>query len=255
MNKLYVLLPCYNEQDNIGDLIDSWIARKPELSERGYDLQVHAIDDCSKDETKNIIISKSEQYPENVHLIEHEVNKNLCGGLNTAIAFFTGKGAEGDLMCIMDGDNTQNPKYISEMIDKMKKDDTDVVIASRYRNGADVVGLAGYRKFMSDCARFYYTAVLRIPGVRDYTCGYRVYKYEIIKKVADKFGVDPIKEKTFACMMELLYKTYMAGAKFSEVGFKLRYDQKKGESKMNVRKTMMRSISAAWRLKMGKGNI
>ncbi len=56
-------------------------------------------------------------------------------------------------------------------------------------------------------------------------------------------------------MMELLYKTYMTGAKYGEVGFELRYDQKKGQSKMNVRKTMMKSLSMAWKLKMRKGRI
>ncbi len=255
MNKLYVLIPCYNEAENIGDLIEGWIEQRIELEKRGYVLKVHAIDDCSKDNTKGIILSKAEKYPESVSLIAHEVNKNLCGGLNTAVSFFNEKGDSGDLMCIMDGDNTQSPKYITQMVDKLIDENKDCVIASRYRKGAEVVGLAGYRKFMSDMARVYYTMVLHIPGVRDYTCGYRVYKYDVIKGVVDKFGNDPIKEKTFACMMELLYKSYMTGAKFGEVGFELRYDQKIGQSKMNVRKTMMKSLSVAWKLKIHKGRI
>ena len=255
MNKIYVLIPCYNEAENIGDLIEGWIGQRSELEKRGYELKVHAIDDCSKDNTKEIISSKAEKYPESVALIAHEVNKNLCGGLNTAISFFNANGTSGDLMCIMDGDNTQSPKYITEMVDLLDGEKLDCVIASRYRKGAEVVGLAGYRKLMSDMARFYYTMVLHIPGVRDYTCGYRVYRYDVIKDVVDMFGKEPIKEKTFACMMELLYKTYMTGAKYGEVGFELRYDMKMGQSKMNVRKTMVKSLSTAWKLKLHKGRI
>lgn len=255
MKKLFAIIPCYNEEENIGALIDTWMEQKPKLNEHGYELFVYPIDDCSKDGTKDIILSKSNEYPENVKLIQHEINKNLCGGLNTAISFFSDNGNEGDLLCIMDGDNTQSPIYIHDMLSSLEENNSDCVIASRYRKNADVTGLASYRKLMSDCARFYYTIMLHIPGVRDYTCGYRLYKYEIINKLPEKFGTDPIHEKTFACMMELLYKVYICGAKFSEVGFKLRYDFKKGESKMNVGKTAKKSLTTAIRLKVKKGII
>ncbi len=247
MNDLFVLIPCYNEEANIGDLIDIWMEQATKLAEKGYILKINPIDDCSKDNTKQVILSRVEKYPENVSLIEHEVNKNLCGGLNTSISFFTQNGSDQDLMCIMDGDNTQSPVYIHDMLDKMFSGDYDVVIASRYREGADVVGLKAHRKAMSDLARIYYTLMLHVPGVRDYTCGYRLYKYPAVKRMADKFGTEPIKEKTFACMMEFLYKLHLSGSKFGEVGFKLRYDQKQGESKMKVGKTMLKSLSAAWR--------
>ena len=49
--------------------------------------------------------------------------------------------------------------------------------------------------------------------------------------------------------MELLYKLYLSGATFSEVGFELRYDKKLGDSKMSVGSTMRNSLSAAWRLR------
>ena len=252
MKRLFVLLPCYNEAENIGALIENWIEQKAGLEKNGYELRINAIDDCSTDNTKEIVKKYVAEYPNTVNLIEHQVNKNLVGGLNTAIGFFAENGAEEDLLCIMDGDNTQKPQYIHDMIKKLETENDDVVIASRYRKGADVVGLAPHRKFMSDMARVYYTMVLHVPGVRDYTCGYRVYRYSIIKKVVERFGEDPIKEKSFACMMEFLYKTYQVGAKFGEVGFKLRYDQKHGESKMNVKKTMVNSLGTAWRLRKSK---
>lgn len=252
MNKLYSFLPCYNEELNIGTLIDEWMAQKDALAELGYDLQVRAIDDCSKDNTRKIIEEKAAQYPDHVQLIAHEVNKNLCGGLNTSIAYFMANGTPTDLMSLMDGDDTHNPKYILPMIEKLKNNGKDCVIASRYCSDSGVVGVAAHREFMSDMAKVYYSMMLRVPGVKDYTCGYRVYTFDSVKRLVDRFGADPIKEKSFACMMEFLYKLYLAGAAFDEVGFELRYDNKQGESKMKVFTTMRKSLTTALKLRRMK---
>lgn len=252
MNTFYAFLPCYNEGLNIGRLIDEWMEQKEQLAQAGYVLQVRAIDDCSKDNTKDVILQKHQQYPENVELIAHEVNKNLCGGLNTSIAYFQQYGKDGDLMGLMDGDATHSPKYVHAMIQKMKAGSKDCVIASRYCKDSSVIGVAAHREFMSDMAKIYYSMVLRVPNVKDYTCGYRIYTFPCIKRLVEKFGSDPIKEKSFACMMELLYKIYLAGATFDEVGFELRYDFKQGDSKMRVLKTMQKSLSTAIKLRFMK---
>lgn len=252
MKKLYSFLPCYNEGLNIGALIDEWMEQKDALAEMGYDLQVRAIDDCSKDNTKDVILEKASQYPENVQLIAHEINKNLRGGLNTSISYFIEFGNDDDLMSLMDGDNTHNPKYITKMIKKMKDNNKDCVIASRYCTDSGIVGVAAHREFMSDMAKVYYSMMLKVPGVKDYTCGYRVYSYACIKRLIDKFGKEPIEEMSFACMMEFLYKIYLAGATFDEVGFELRYDNKQGESKMKVFTTMRKSLSTAFKLRFVK---
>lgn len=155
----------------------------------------------------------------------------------------------GDFLVIMDGDNTQNPKYIHSMLEKINKGN-DCVIASRYQEGAKVKGLAAYREKLSDIAKIYYEVVLNIKGVKDYTCGYRIYTYDIINKVIKKFGKEVVKEKSFACMMELLYKVSRVDARIDEVPFELRYDNKNGTSKMKVFTTMRRSVTTAVRLQV-----
>ncbi len=252
MKNLYSFLPCYNEELNIGDLINEWISHKDELLDLGYNLVVYAIDDCSKDSTKEVIKSKVSEYPENVVLIEHVQNKGLCGGLNTSISHFIENAQDGDLMSLMDGDNTHNPVYILDMIKKLNSENCSCVIASRYCEDSSIVGVASHREFMSDMAKIYYSLTLSVPNVKDYTCGYRVYTYDIIKNLVDKYGKDPIKEKSFACMMELLYKLYLSGATFDEVGFRLRYDNKQGESKMKVFTTMKKSLTTALKLRIKK---
>lgn len=250
MKKIYAMLPCYNEGENIGALIEEWISQAEELKNAGYELAVIGIDDCSKDNTKEVILSKTEKYS-NVFLEPHTVNKGLCGGLNTSIRYFIKNGQAGDLLVLMDGDNTHNPSYIHKMVSLIKSG-KDCVIASRYREGSEVVGVAKHREFMSDMAKIYYSAVLRVPGVKDYTCGYRVYTHELISRLVERFGDEPIIEKSFACMMELLYRCYLVGASFGEVGFELRYDNKQGESKMRVLKTMQKSLTTAIKLRFIK---
>lgn len=248
LKNIMVFLPCYNEELNITDLIESWNIHKEELKEKGYNLEVYGINDCSKDKTKQKIESMSKKY-KNVHLIDHKTNKGLVGGLNTAIENFVKLGKKDDYMVLMDGDNTHDPKYIFDLLDEITKG-YDCVISSRYCKNSEVVGVAKHRVFLSDMAGVYYKLMLNVPNVKDYTCGYRIYTYGIIKKLVKNFGHDPIKEKSFACMMELLYKIHLSGAKFSETGFELRYDNKQGESKMKVLKTMWNSVRVGFNLRL-----
>lgn len=250
MIDLLVFLPCYNEELNISDLIEAWIGHTSELSVRGYNLRIYGIDDCSKDFTRQKISMMVEKYG-NVSLITHETNKGLSGGLNTAISYFHEKADENSRMVLMDGDNTHDPKYIFKMLETLEKG-KDCVIASRYCKESNTVGVALHREFLSDMAKRYYKFVLRVPGVCDYTCGYRIYTYNIIAKLVGKFGSEPVVEKSFACMMELLYKLYLVGAVFGEIGFELRYDYKRGSSKMHVIETMKTSLVTAIKLRKFK---
>lgn len=248
MKSIYVFLPCYNEEQNIGRLIEEWIDQNEALNQRGYTLKLRPIDDKSTDSTKAVIIDKQAKYQDIVELIAHPVNMNLCGGLNTAIQYFISHAADCDLMCLMDGDDTHHPKYSLAMLESMGNS-YDCVIASRYRSGSRIVGLSIARSLISQMARLYYSLMLRVPNVRDYTCGYRIYNYTSISRLTRIYGERPIKEKTFACMMELLYKLFLTGSSFIEVGFVLRYDQKGGESKMRIAKTIKSSLLAPFKLK------
>lgn len=247
--KLIVYLPCYNEELNISDLIDEWVAQKSNLKKIGYSLKVYAVNDCSTDNTKDKINQKVKEYKDKVYLIDHKINKNLCGVLNTSIAHFLENADKEDLMALMDGDNTHNPKYIIDMLNKLIHNNKDCIIASRYCENSGVVGVAKHREFMSDMAKIYYSTILRVPNVKDYTCGYRLYTYKSIYNMVEKFGKNPIKEKSFACMMEFLYRLYLTGTTFDEVGFELRYDNKQGESKMQVLTTMRKSLLTALKLR------
>lgn len=247
MKRIFVTIPCYNEAGNIGALLDEWLALEQPLADAGYKLVLCGIDDKSTDNTKEIIASYAEKY-EAVHLLAHEVNKNLGGGLRTAFCAFDRHGKPGDLCVIMDGDNTQNPVYIMDML-KALTPDKDCVIASRYQKGAEVHGVPKHRLFLSDGAYLFYSAALRVPNVKDYTCGYRVYRYEIIHRARAHYGKQFIEMDTFSCMLEVLYKLHLIGAKFDEVPFTLHYEYKQGSSKMRILKTVYDSFATVARLR------
>jgi dolichol-phosphate mannosyltransferase len=247
MNKLFVYLPCYNEAGNIQALVEGWLAEKESLNQKGYELEIIPIDDKSTDNTLQII-QTLENAHENVSVIAHEKNQNLGGALFTAVKDFLRRGNSNNLMCFMDGDNTHKPHFVHSMIEKVNTG-ADCVIASRYQPGAEVNGVPSNRLALSDGAKLYYSLILHVPNVKDYTCGYRLYTYSILNHAYKKYGQDLITMRSFSCMMELLYKLHKTGCKFAEVPFILYYDNKVGNSKMRILRTVKDSLIVALKLR------
>lgn len=237
---LYVVLPCYNEEDNIAELISLWKAEENELNEKGIKLNILIVNDGSKDRTLDIV-KYQQELDRSIIILDHGINKGLGEAVNSGINYVLSK-EDNSLLCLMDADMTHEPKYIYSMLEKMNKDKLDCVIASRYRKGSKVEGLSMFRKALSLGARFTYTLRLRIPKVRDYTCGYRLYKTSTLKVINNRYNGKVVSESGFACMMELLAKIHLEGFKIGEVPFVLKYHLKGGQSKMKVGRTILKSM-------------
>lgn len=251
MKKLFVMLPCYNEEKDIVPLIEKWIEISEKIEQAGYEIIIYCVDDKSTDQTNRKVRECMKRYPQIVHLIEHKVNRGLGGVLQTGFCYFQEHGHDGDVMVLMDGDNTHAPCYVLSMLEKIANG-YDCVIASRYCKDSKTRGVSPLRLFLSWGARVYYTLVLRVKNVKDYTCGYRVYTYETVDRARKQYGDQFVEYRSFACMMEVLYKLYLLGAKFQEVPFELRYDFKAGESKMKLAGTIRDSFVAALKLRVNK---
>ena len=249
-NKLYVYLPCYNEAENIRPLTGEWLDQRRMLASEGYELHIMPVDDKSTDDTLSVIQALEAENPGVVRVIAHEENRNLGGVMLTAVEDFLGVAGENDLMCVMDGDNTHKPRFVHSMIQRIG-DGYGCVIASRYQPGAEVNGVPAHREFLSDGAKLYYSMMLHVPNVKDYTCGYRVYTYAALKAAYSKYGPKLVTMRTFSCMMEILYKLHKSGCRFSEVPFSLYYDDKAGASKMKVLRTVKDSLLVALQLRLG----
>ena len=248
MNNIFIVLPAYNEEINIDNVIKDWKNQEEKIFNLGSVIKIVVIDDCSTDSTFKIVeeFSKTEG---NVILLKHTKNMGLGAAIKTGINYTLNNCEDGDLMFIMDSDFTHKARFSINMIKKMKKDSSDVVIASRFQNGAEVFGVPKYRLMLSFIAKQYYTLILNVPNVRDYTCGYRLYNTSILKKVKDIYKENYILEMGFTCMVELLYKLYNVGATFSEVPFSLHYDEKGGDSKMKIVKTSINSLFIPFNIK------
>lgn len=252
-NELIVLLPAYNEELNVEQMVESWLEQEKLLNEKyQLDLRIVAVNDGSKDRTEAICKDIAGIH-KNFNYINHPVNKGLGEAVKTAVTYAINECPDCRYACIMDCDNTQDPCYIDSMLEKLGADkenpSADVVIASRYQKGSAVQGVAKYRLLTSEGAKYVYSLILHVKKVRDYTCGYRLYSKEILEACYRRFGNSMIEEAGFTCMAELLYKLYVVGARYEEIPFVLRYDYKQGKSKMKVIKTAINSISLAFRLR------
>lgn len=238
MAGLYVLLPCLNEEQNLPGLLAELEQTRTALA-GNWELSTVVVDDGSTDQTA--LIAQEWPGPMEVILLTHALNQGLGCALNTGIDWFLEhcQGDEDNLLAVMDADGTHPPSLLIEMLQQ----NADIVIASRYAPGGEEHGLSPLRKMYSKVASTVLGAAARIPGVRDYSCGYRLYTQRILEQGKQKYGDKLVSETGFVCMAELLVKLGRVGAVVSEVPLKLHYELKAGASKMDVPATIRRYVA------------
>lgn len=232
--KLYVLLPSYNEEKALPELLKSM---QKVFGYGRYDYEVVIVNDGSADDTAGAAMKWEGRL--NITLLNHEKNMGLGEAVNTGLTYFCSKCDDSDIAIVMDADNTHRPALIPVMVNRIVSG-SEVVIASRYESGGNEIGLSLLRRLCSAGASVFLKTVFRIPGVKDYTCGYRAYSGSCIKKAYSIYGKNFIEEKGFTCMAEILIKLFFLGCEISEVPLILRYDLKRGKSKMRKIHTIMR---------------
>jgi dolichol-phosphate mannosyltransferase len=242
---IYVMLPAYNEAPALGKLIPGIAG----VLQQGYSVVV--VDDGSDDGTDKLCDSLSGQY--RIEYVRHEKNMGLGQAVATGLSHVVEKACGHDLLVIMDADNTHDPSLIKEMAETIT--DKDIVIASRFTGGGCQTGLGMFRKFLSLGAKFLSALFFHIRNVKDYTCGYRMYRIELIKAYIEEYGKLPATEKGFTVMAEMLLRLSKFGADCSEVPLVLRYDLKEGKSSMKVIRTVMQYFSLILRFIFGGNRI
>lgn len=245
-----VALPAYNEEESLEPLL---ISLDSVLKQLKHPYEIIVVDDGSSDATAAIASRLSFELP--VKLVSHEVNQGLAGALRTGLATAVESSFPGDLILTMDSDNTHPAGLIPRMLQSIQEGH-DVVIGSRFQPGARVIGVPFDRVLLSIAARFVFQVLLPIRGVRDYTCGFRVYRAEVVAAAQRHYGEDFVSEKGFSCMVDVLLKLRrlrVDGAQIvmGEVPMILRYDRKGGASKMRVFKTIMQTLSLVFRRRIG----
>jgi dolichol-phosphate mannosyltransferase len=234
---VHIVLPAFNEADSLPPLL---CAIHAALDRADIPYSVIVVDDGSSDATAQVASQASFHMP--VVLVEHTVNQGLAEAIRTGFRAALAQCSPGDVIVLMDADNTHPPALVHRMLG-LVREGHDVVIASRYQPGARVIGVPWHRNLLSLGARGLFQIVFPIKGVRDYTCGFRAYRENVLRRAMDDYGDGFVSEKGFSCMSDVLLKLRRYNLVMGEVPLILRYDQKGGVSKMRVARTIWQTLS------------
>ncbi|GAB2821755.1 polyprenol monophosphomannose synthase [Ferruginibacter profundus] len=216
MEKL-VIIPTYNEKENIQNIIGAVIGL-------GKQFHVLIIDDNSPDGTANIVKSLFAKYPGQLFLEQRQGKQ----GLGTAYIFGFKWAIEKGYRFIfeMDADFSHNPKDLERLYEACKQG-AGLAIGSRYVKGGAVENWPANRIFLSKGASVYTRLITWMP-VKDPTAGFVCYKREVLEAI----NLDAISFVGYAFQIEMKFATWKLGFKITEVPITF-IDRELGASKMN----------------------
>lgn len=215
--KTIIVIPTYNEKENIVNLInDIFILQIP-------DLEIIVVDDSSPDDTAIEVERIQKVYPQ-LHLIKRY--RKLGIGSAYIAGFKKALSLGADLIMEMDADFSHNPQDISRLIE-VCKDGFHLAIGSRRIKNGQIIGWNWWRKFASTGAMFFARLILRIKA-KDVTAGFRCYRKEVLEKI----NLDDIKSNGYAFQEETLYLTQKNKFQIKEVPV-IFNDRRLGKSKLS----------------------
>ncbi|HEY2989136.1 MAG TPA: glycosyltransferase [Candidatus Binatia bacterium] len=230
------VLPAYDEAENLGSLLDNV---KAAMGAAGLAYKIVVIDDGSKDPTYAVARRYAEHMP--IVIEQNMPNQGLAAALRKGFIRAAALAAPDDVIVTMDADNTHTPAQVPQLLAALQPG-VDVVVASRYRRGAEIYGLSASRKALSRGAALLFQIFFPMRGVRDYTCGYRACRAELLQRALRLYGDDFVSERGFSCVADTLLKLNRLGGRVAEIPLVLRYDLKQGRSKMAVVRTTLQTL-------------
>lgn len=236
MYKTMIGLAAYNEQRDLPILLEKIV-----LLCQGHDfrdsIDVVVVNDGSIDETENILAEYSMYYPF-IKYINHQTNLGLGCAINTIINYTVENYDDNDVLVTLDADNTHDPSIIPAMVQKLKRENLDMVIASRFTKGGREIGLSFVRKFFSRGAKAFFKLFFPVQNINDYSCGFRAYNVGYLKKAMEIYNSDLVTSSGFECMAEIVAKFSKIGVRAGEYPLILKYNLKMGRSHMKVARTI-----------------
>ena len=218
MDRKIVIIPTYNEKENIEAIV-----RKVFSLEGAYHILV--IDDGSPDGTAAIVKGLQVAFPERLHLLEREGKLGLGTAYLTGFKWCLEKGY--DYIFEMDADFSHDPDDLPRLYAACSQDGADLAIGSRYCNGVSVVNWPIGRIVMSYYASVYVRTVLHMK-VYDTTAGFKCYS----RKVLETIDLDAVRMKGYGFQIEMKYSAFRLGFKIKEVPI-IFINRRLGTSKMS----------------------
>ena len=215
-----VIIPTYNELENIQDMILSVMGL-----EGNFELLI--IDDNSPDGTAEVVKKLKKDFPERLHLIQREGKQ----GLGTAYIEGFRYGLMNGFQYIfeMDADFSHNPEDLIKLYNTCAEEGYDLAIGSRYITGVNVVNWPMGRVLMSFFASKYVQFITGMP-IKDATAGFKCYS----RRVLEAINLNSIRFIGYAFQIEMKFTTWKLGFKIKEVPI-IFTDRTRGTSKMNTR--------------------
>ena len=217
-NKYSILLPTYNERENLPIII--WLIVNT-LDKADIDYEIIIIDDGSPDGTLEKANQLQDLYGAKKIILRPRAKK-----LGLGTAYMHGiKHATGNFIILMDADLSHHPKFIPDMIAKQESNDYDVVSGTRYDLGGGVYGWDLKRKLISRTANYISQVLLR-PRATDLTGSFRLYKKEVLQKL-----IEVCISRGYVFQMEMIIRARQHGFSIGEVPITF-VDRVYGESKL-----------------------
>ncbi len=231
-NKTIVIIPTYNEVENISRIIDLIILENQHID-------VLVVDDNSPDDTASLVVQKQNSYPDRVFLIKRLHKKGL--GPAYIDGFKWSLKNKYDFIISMDADFSHNPNELPKMLDNLHAG-VDVLIGSRYINGVSVVNWPIGRILLSYFAQIYVRLITNMP-IKDPTSGFVAYKAKCI----DSLDLDKFRFIGYAFQIEMKYKIWKKKYKLKEHQI-IFMNRELGESKLD-KKIILEAVFGVLKLR------
>lgn len=235
--KTLVLIPTYNEKENIPVLIADLMTIPG--------VHVMVLDDQSPDGTGAVAEDIGRQFPGRVEVLHRTGQRGL--GVSYLEGFHRAIGTDYDFICQMDADLSHDPKYLPAMI-KAAAGGADLVIGSRYLNGISVVNWPLRRIILSQFANFYIRTVTGLH-LRDITTGYRCWRREALARLP----LDRIVSDGYAFLLDVTFMAADAGLSIVESPI-IFVERRQGASKLSSG-VLVESLFTPWKLVLQHGRI
>jgi dolichol-phosphate mannosyltransferase len=232
MSKVLIIIPTYNEAENITRILPAVLAKGPHID-------VLVIDDGSPDGTAQLVKSMMNG-EQRLHLIER--SKKMGLGTAYVIGFKFAIQNSYDFVFEMDSDFSHSPNEIPNFLKKIEE--CDLVIGSRYTNGVRVLNWPIQRLFLSYFANVYTRFVTGLP-LHDATGGFKCYR----RKVLEAIDLEKIKSNGYAFQIEMSFKAWKKGFRLAEIPIVF-LDRTSGTSKMSrsiVREALVMLLTLRFR--------
>ena len=214
---IYIVIPTYNEAENIESLIGEIFTSHP-------DFNIIVVDDNSPDGSGAIADAISARDPR-----VHVVHRPKKAGLGTAYVrgFREALDKDADIIFEMDADFSHDVKYLKDFLTATKT--ADLVIGSRYVNGIRVEGWRFRRLLLSKLANMYVSYVVVKP-VWDFTAGFRCYRRQLLEAI----NLEGVKSDGYAFQIEMTYLAFKHGFRVAEIPIIFK-EREHGTSKISRR--------------------